>query len=76
MPSFSELPGLDLERYDTGIKCKCGGYAERDNRMTKEELQDLGCGRDTETYQCCARAFVCAVCGTRWTGNAPAPEMG
>lgn len=75
MPRLSELTDLDLERSTDGIKCRCGGYAERDYKMTKEELRDLGCGRDTETYQCCARAFVCGICGTRWTGNAPAPEM-
>jgi hypothetical protein len=75
MPCLSELPDLNLERDDDGIKCKCGGYAERDHKMTAEELRGRTCGRDTEIYQCCARAFVCAVCGTRWLGMAPAPDM-
>jgi hypothetical protein len=58
-----------------GVKCDCGGFAERDPRMTREEIGDRGCGRDGPDYQCCARAFVCVLCGTRWLGTAEAPEM-
>lgn len=67
---------FSFERDADGIKCECGGYADRDCRMTKEEIEAGGsCGRDTPDYQCCSRAFVCAVCKTRWIGTAPAPEM-
>lgn len=66
---------VDFERGDSAIPCECGGYAERDRNMTQEEISGRSCGRDTPTYQCCARAFVCRVCQTRWVGTAPAPEM-
>ena len=64
-----------VERTAAAIKCECGGHAERDHNMTVAEIDGRSCGRDTETYQCCARAFVCAICGTRWLGVAEAPEM-
>lgn len=66
---------IDFERDANAIACECGGYAERDRHMTMDELKNLSCGRDTTTYQCCARAFVCRVCKTRYVGSAPAPEM-
>lgn len=69
--SYPESIGRD----EDGIACECGGYADRDYKMTRAELKDRTCGRDTETYQCCARAFVCRVCKTRWLGTAEAPEM-
>lgn len=43
--------------------------------MTAKEIVGHTCGRDTPNYQCCARAFVCRVCKTRWIGEAFAPEM-
>lgn len=69
-----ELSG-NVERDVDGIRCECGGYAELDHNMTAEEINRWGCGGDTPTNQCCARAFVCAICGTRWLGSAKAPEM-
>jgi hypothetical protein len=65
----------DVSRDAEGVKCECGGYAERDNKMTVEEIKGRGCGRDRPEYQCCARAFVCAICKTRWLGEAEPPEM-
>lgn len=62
-----------VQRRVDGIRCECGGYAERDHKMTQKEIEGRSCGRDTPTYQCCSRAFVCAVCGTRWLGTAKAP---
>jgi hypothetical protein len=40
-------------------------------RCTPEEIRLYGCGRDSE---CCARAFVCTVCGTRTAGTVEAPD--
>ncbi len=54
-----------------GVKCQeCGGFAGRVDCTPKEEFE-WGCGRTG----CCARAFVCALCGTRHVGCAEAPEM-
>ena len=61
----------DFERDAEGIKCPCGGYAGQVD-PTKAEMREYGCGRMSG---CCSRAFVCAVCGTRLVGSAPAPEM-
>lgn len=60
-----------IERAAEGIKCDCGGYAER-VKCTREELRAYNCGR---SWECCARAFVCCVCGVRIVGAAEAPEM-
>ena len=64
-----EIKG-ELERRTEAIKCECGGYAER-VKCTPEEIKQYNCGR---TYECCSRAFVCCMCGTRWVGAAEAPE--
>jgi len=63
-----------IERAVEGIPCDCGGYADRDYKMTAEEIKGRGCGGDTPTEQCCARAFVCRICKTRWLGQAESPE--
>jgi len=64
-----------------GIKCKCGGYAER-VIATWEERENHGCGRETmfddkdnlNIYdECCVRAFICCLCGKRYAGCAIAP---
>lgn len=68
-------PDFSVNRDAEGIPCECGGYADRDSKMTAEEIYGRTCGRDTETYQCCARAFVCRACKTRWLATAEAPEM-
>lgn len=61
-----------LERDDDAIPCpKCKGYAPR-VECTEEELKQYNCGRP---WECCARAFVCSVCGHRFATQAPAPEM-
>jgi hypothetical protein len=66
-----------------GIKCKCGGYAER-VETTHAENMKYDCGRYQMMYRmtgrksgyaCCAVAFKCAVCGTRLVGSQAAPEM-
>lgn len=62
---------LDFERGQQGIKCSCGGYAERVD-TTDEERKKYGCGR---SWSCCDVAFVCGLCKTRWVGKQPAPEM-
>lgn len=64
----------EIERDTDAVKCSCKGYAGRVD-CTVEECRELGCGRDTPQYQCCARAFVCELCGQRYIGTAPAPEM-
>lgn len=61
----------DIERDTQGIRCEaCGGYAESMQPSDDEDAQ-FGCG----SRRCCSRAFVCGLCGTRWVGRAPAPEM-
>lgn len=60
-----------FDRDAKGIKCECGGYAERVD-CTKGELKKYDCGRG---YECCARAFKCCLCGKRIAGEAEAPEM-
>lgn len=65
----------EIARGAEGIPCECGGYADRDNRMTAEEIRGRGCGRDREDHQCCARAFVCRLCKMRWLGSADSPDM-
>ena len=56
-----------------GIECPaCSGYAERVT-TTSEERKEFGCFRDA-WGECCARAFVCKVCGKRIVGAAEAPE--
>lgn len=57
-----------LNREMQGVKCSCGGYAER-VEPTKEEFDKVGCWNN-----CCARAFVCVLCKERLVGKAEAPE--
>lgn len=61
----------DIPRYADGVKCPCGGYAER-VETTVEERQE--CEPNT-SWECCARAFLCVTCKTRLVGMAEAPEM-
>jgi hypothetical protein len=72
-----------MERGADGVKCKCGGYADLVD-TTHEENMKYDCGRYQMHYRmtgapsawsCCARAFKCAVCGTRIVGTQAAPEM-
>ena len=60
-----------INRSAEGIKCTCNGYAEP-VECTPEEFAKYNCGRP---WKCCARAFVCCVCGRRIVGKAEAPEM-
>ena len=54
-----------------GIECECGGYAKRVD-CTPAEIEKYGCGR---SYECCSRAFVCALCKTRILMTADAPDL-
>jgi hypothetical protein len=72
MPAIEIIKlGYGLDREADGIPCKCGGYAER-AACTTGELAEFNCGR---SWECCARAFVCKICGARLIGKADAPEM-
>jgi hypothetical protein len=62
--------GSWVERGSDALECECGGYAERATPTAAEDKK-YGCGRP----RCCTRAFVCKICGTRWVGQAAAPEM-
>lgn len=67
------------ERGAEGVKCKCGGYAER-VPTTHAEAMEYDCGRyemfgGQSGHSCCAVAFECAVCGCRIVGTQQAPEM-
>lgn len=64
----------EIERDTNAVRCSCGGYCER-VKSTTDEARSFGCGRDSEDWECCVRAFVCVVCGKRYVGSAPAPEM-
>ncbi len=73
-----------MERGAEGIKCKCGGYADR-VETTHEERMEYDCGRyqmlyrmrgDPSGFSCCAVAFKCAVCKMRIVGSQAAPDMG
>lgn len=64
-----------IPRDAQAIKCACGGYAEQ-APCTRAEVQlyDCSTGRLFERA-CCARAFMCCICGARIAGKAEAPEM-
>ncbi len=70
MPPTKLGPDVEAE----GIKCGCGGFADR-VKSTAEERERYGCGRDSEKRDCCARAYVCAVCGARHAFRGDAPEL-
>lgn len=53
-----------------GVPCQCGGYADRVT-PNAAEMAKFNCHR---TYECCARAFVCRVCKTRFGATAEAPD--
>ena len=61
-----------INRDANGIQCECGGYAARVACTPEEIAGENNCGRQ---WECCARAFVCALCGKRIVGKAEAPEM-
>lgn len=63
-----EIPD-SLERGVNAYACTCGGYGESVD-VTPEEEKKHGCGR----WGCCARAFVCRICKTRWVGSLEAPD--
>ncbi len=58
-----------VDRGATGVRCPCGGFAER-VKVTEEEDKEFWCFEG-----CCSRAFVCGLCGNLLTGSAEAPEM-
>jgi hypothetical protein len=70
--SLEDYGSIFFSREADGIECECGGYAQRVD-CTKKELQEYNCGR---YWECCARAFVCKMCGKRIVGQAEAPEVG
>lgn len=69
-----------LGRELAAVPCQCGGYCDR-VPCTQEEMNEHGCRSDrhkAETYErpaCCARAFVCRVCGRRYAGSAESPDF-
>lgn len=61
------------DRGQSGLECpSCYGYCERVESTQEEVRSDLNCGR---SYACCCVAFLCKVCGKRWVGQQPSPEM-
>lgn len=60
-----------VERTANAVPCTCGGYADLVD-STPEEIAAQRCGR---SYACCARAFVCRLCGERLVGAAEAPDF-
>ena len=61
---------VESERETGAVPCKCNGYCDS-VEPTWEEEKKYGCG----ITRCCARAFVCRLCGARYAGSAPSPEM-
>lgn len=55
-----------FKRECEGTRCVCGGFAE---------LVDSTAEETKTRCACCARAFVCILCGLRIVGTAEAPEM-
>ena len=64
----------EVTRGRDAVPCECGGYCDRVD-CTTEECREYGCGRDKPGRECCAVAFVCRLCGTRYVGSAEAPDM-
>lgn len=71
MSGTAEPLTQDIDRDTEAIKCTCKGYAGRVD-CTDDEIREHDCGRG---HECCARAFVCELCGKRFAGSAPAPDM-
>ncbi len=65
---------VTISRTADGVACSCGGYARR-AECTEWEIEQHGCGRDRIGNECCARAFVCVLCGRRHACSAEAPDM-
>jgi len=63
-----------IERGQESLPCECGGYCDSVD-CTEIECLAFGCGRDTPGSECCAAAFVCRICKTRYAGWQPAPDM-
>lgn len=63
-----------IARESEAVGCSCGGRARRAG-CTEDEIYQYGCGRDRVGAECCARAFVCALCGRRYACKVEAPEM-
>lgn len=65
-----------IPRHAEGVKCDCGGYADRVEPTHKEKLKYDWCGRYALSgWNCCAGAYKCNVCGARIVGGFKAPEM-
>ncbi len=49
------------------VYCSCGGNPKPVVK-TKKEVREYGCHRDDvkSVGGCCARAYRCHMCGTRW----------
>lgn len=72
MTAAKQIPAdADLYRGQDALKCECGGHAES-VETTSEERATFGCGR---SYQCCDVAFVCVLCGQRYAGRQPSPDV-
>lgn len=63
----------NIPRALEGVPCECGGFAGIVH-CTDDEVNEYGCVRDKPGRECCARAFICMVCGTRHVGQAEAPD--
>lgn len=61
-----------IPREEVGIPCPCGGYADR-VACTEAEMREYNCSA-SKSWECCARAFECRLCGTRLVGTAESPE--
>ena len=65
-----------IKRHAEGVKCDCGGYADRVDTTESERIEFDACGRYRSfKYECCSCAFVCAVCHRRIVGTMSPPEM-
>lgn len=74
-----DIPGATIfwfiPRGAEGMKCECGGYADSVEPSHEEKLR-FDCGLYAMgLYNCCAAAFVCAVCSRRIVGKFAAPDF-
>lgn len=71
------LRHLNLMNLPKGVEaypCDCGGYCDLVS-STEDECRNFGCGFDRPGHECCARSFVCRICGSRYAGSSESPEM-
>jgi hypothetical protein len=63
----------ERERGEHGAPCTCGGYMDK---VDEETPEDLKIAAERRYCACCVAVFVCRVCGDRDVIEEPAPDPG